>query len=233
MKIAILGDSHVAALRLGWEQIADEYPEVDVSFFAQRRDGLKDLEVQPGRLVPRSEALREAFRFTSGGLEEVQIDVYDAVLVHGLCAMPYFMNPDAVYSEQAVDQALQDTRVGRLSQDVVEKVHQAGGRRIYVGHDPLPLKRQSAAHWPRSFYKEGLRLLNRRFYTRFGARMIPQPRETMGPRCFSLEPFTQDARRLAIGDEMDNAVQPKGDVWRHMNADFGALWLRNFIRLTT
>jgi hypothetical protein len=229
MKIAILSDSHGAALRLGWEQIESRHQDVELVFFAQRRNGLADLSHSAGFLTAETESLRSAFRFTSKGLEAVRVGDYNALLVYGLCAAPFFQNSDAFYSKQVLVQTCQDLMKDRLSTYVVNQARLAGARTIYVGHDPLPLEGSLTVDRPRREYLDGLATLNRLAYTKLGAQMVPQPVETTTSGSCTLKRFTNDARRLAVGDESDNERQPAHDVYRHMNADFGALWLENFL----
>ena len=81
-RICAIGNSHLAALMLGWQGIAKEYPGVEISFFAARGDLLGDLAVHKGRLVPRSRQLRRALKKTH---ERPRINgIYDAYLLGGL-----------------------------------------------------------------------------------------------------------------------------------------------------
>lgn len=228
MKIAVLADSHGASLKLGWEMIAPLHKDIELRFFAQRRDGLADLRAQPGRLVPMVETLRSAFRFTSGGLEAVEISDFDAILVYGLCAAPFYHDVSEFYSQQLLDLVCRDLVADRLSLHIVTQAQLAGAPKIYVGHDPLPLEGSLMIDRPRQHYLDGLNTLNKTVYHSLGARIIPQPMETTTGGSCTLKRFTNDARRLSIGDELDNQLQPKEDPYRHMNAEFGALWLSSF-----
>lgn len=231
MKIAVLADSHGASLQLGWKKIGAQHPDVELTFFAQRGHGLSELRDAPGCLIPGSDSLRAAFRFTSNGLETVEIANYDAILVYGLCAAPFFRNVSNFHSSQVLQQTCLDLVTGRLSHDVVTRAHRAGASRIYVGHDPLPLKGSLSVDWPRQHYLDGVETLNCVIYTLLGARMIPQPIKTTTGGACTPKRFLSGARRLSVGDKLDNLVQPANDPYRHMNADFGALWLSNFLPL--
>jgi hypothetical protein len=81
-RICAIGDSHIAALMLGWKQIEGEYPDTRFTFFGAPRYQMKDLTVSHGALVPTTVVLRRYIRET-GSTETIQGD-YDFFLVYGL-----------------------------------------------------------------------------------------------------------------------------------------------------
>ena len=57
MNICALGDSHVGSLKRGWGEIKGEYPKHEITFFAQRSDGLDGLIAHDGKLIANNEKL--------------------------------------------------------------------------------------------------------------------------------------------------------------------------------
>jgi hypothetical protein len=51
-RICAIGDSHIAALMLGWKQIECEYPGTQFTFFGAPDTEMGNLSVSLGSLVP-------------------------------------------------------------------------------------------------------------------------------------------------------------------------------------
>jgi hypothetical protein len=89
-RLCVIGNSHVAAFKLGWDQLVDQdvpvTAEMTPTFFGAPRDGLKNLAARDGRLVPTADAVREHFHRMSGGRDEIDPADYDGFLLVGLGA---------------------------------------------------------------------------------------------------------------------------------------------------
>jgi hypothetical protein len=79
--ICLIGDSNLAALKLGWDAVGHEYGDVAATFFGARI-GRMQLRVSNGSLVAETDWLRTRFQITSGK-SEITND-YDCYLVCGL-----------------------------------------------------------------------------------------------------------------------------------------------------
>ena len=84
VRVCVLGNSHLAALRRGWDQIAERFPAHKLTFFGAPRNIMGDLVLDGRRLVPRTEKLLQKIRQSSGGLDAVELDHYDAFVLYGL-----------------------------------------------------------------------------------------------------------------------------------------------------
>lgn len=82
-RVCLIGDSHLAALKLGWNSLAPEFPHARLSFFAAPGKSLEGLAVRDGALVPTGNALLGSLKLTSGGETRIAGD-YDVYVVHGL-----------------------------------------------------------------------------------------------------------------------------------------------------
>jgi hypothetical protein len=83
-RICVIGNSHVNALKQGWEDIAATCPDHRLTFFASLGDRIGKLELVEGCLVPQDPALLKNIVFTSGGLDRIVLADYDVYLVYGL-----------------------------------------------------------------------------------------------------------------------------------------------------
>ena len=83
-RICVLGNSHLGAAKLGWDQIASAYPGVEAVFFGAPWDLMSDLVVDGDALVPGSERLRKKLVRTSGGLDRIVPSEFDRIVLYGL-----------------------------------------------------------------------------------------------------------------------------------------------------
>lgn len=81
LKLCVIGDSHIAALKAGEEIAAD--PRLTVTYFGSPRGKLE--LVQDGTsLFPVAEGIRRNIQYTSGGLDRILVKDYDAYVLAGL-----------------------------------------------------------------------------------------------------------------------------------------------------
>lgn len=89
-RLCVIGNSHVAAFKLGWDQLADQgdplAAAMTLTFFGAPRDGLKNMAAQDGRLVPTIDSVREHFVRMSNGHPDIDPTAYDGILLVGLGA---------------------------------------------------------------------------------------------------------------------------------------------------
>jgi len=89
MKIGVIGDSHIAAFKLAWDELASAYPEVTLVFFGSAGQDMKEkVAIENDRLAAVTEDAKNDFYQTSGGLTEVNFADFDVVLMIGMdCRM--------------------------------------------------------------------------------------------------------------------------------------------------
>jgi hypothetical protein len=84
-KICVLGNSHIAAIALGWKDIAaPKHPGVEMTFLGTPRDLVLGLQVSDGMLKPDSDQLAARLKKVSGGPSIVDPSQYDTFVVCGL-----------------------------------------------------------------------------------------------------------------------------------------------------
>jgi hypothetical protein len=88
MKLCVIGNSHIAALKLGWDQVlaeaGEEQSRFAPTFFGAPRDGIRHVKLENGCLVARRKDITDYFRLISGGQDQIRLADYDAFLLVGL-----------------------------------------------------------------------------------------------------------------------------------------------------
>jgi hypothetical protein len=156
MTICAIGDSHLAALKLGWEMIKSDHPGIRLVFFGAPGMNLKDLAVSEASLVPTTERLRKLMTHTSGGLGVIA-QSYDRFLVCGMKFAVFMVqrlyekyrteaepkDDRRPISNECLLRAAQGFLRGSLSIDVVEKLRKV--TRAPIGLVPVPFRADGSA----------------------------------------------------------------------------------------
>jgi hypothetical protein len=151
MSVCAIGDSHLAALKLGWESIKSDHPGIRLVFFGAPGMNLKDLAVSDGSLVPTTERLRRLLKRTSDGLDVIAPS-HDRFLVCGMKFAVFMVqrlyekyrseaeprDNRRPLSDECLLRAAQGFLRGSLSIEVVEKLRQVS--RSPIGVIPVPFR---------------------------------------------------------------------------------------------
>jgi hypothetical protein len=226
MKVCVIGNSHIAALKHGWEAIRTGYPDRTLTFFGARGGAMKGLVADGKQLVGSTAVLKRGMAFTSG-LSAIVPDDYDVILVHGIGTRPYFKPAGTFYSEQSLKAALDEHTRGKVSTHVFTQLRQVTQQRVYFGHQPFKAARRVRHRQPPTDYIEGLFIANEIYYGPRNAVLVPQPVETIANGRATDPEFSAGSRRLSVGASNDDEQHPDRDR-RHMNERFGASWMRAF-----
>lgn len=88
LRLCVIGNSHIAALKLGWDTVrAENGPERDVvapTFFGAPRDGIRHVRLEGESLVARRKDITDYFKLISGGQDRIRLGDFDAFLLVGL-----------------------------------------------------------------------------------------------------------------------------------------------------
>lgn len=229
MRICILGNSHAASLKTAWDDLAPSHPDKELVFFAARSRGLGDLSLQGQTLRPTNESLAQAIAYTSGGRSAIDLQAYDVLVTYGLALeMPAL---DRRYSGAVLRQACSDLFSNSLNGVLAKTIRAATNKPLYVGHNP-----QLAASPTDAGRREGLlgygsvwQLLAAGAGLK-GARVVPQPDDTLVDGWFTDKKYSVGSKRLDLGDQHSGKPHPPSDR-AHMNKAFGKLWLEQLFRL--
>lgn len=231
MRVCIIGNSHVGALKRAWDSfVSEERDVVNITFFAVGSDGMKGVDVKGNCLVAGNDKLKSAFVFTSGGKAEIDPTEYDVFLLYGMFAKAFFKDDSKHYSKSAIDCALKDLVKDQLSFNVLIKLRSITNKKIYIGHNPFKAASESSKNVVHEGYLSGLAELNQRVYKDYNSEILPQPLSTIVNRKFTNIIFSRNSKKLATGTSADNELHPEQDNF-HMNDEFGKLWLSAFIQL--
>ena len=66
MPLCFIGNSHLAAVKLGWEAFAKEQSAAEPAFFGSARNTLLNTIVDGGTLRPTDDVVRRSFRASAG-----------------------------------------------------------------------------------------------------------------------------------------------------------------------
>lgn len=241
MKLCILGNSHIAALKSGWERIKDDFPGTTLTFFGSRRKRLGDLTIERDRLIPKNEFVRKDLALTSGGQEYVAPSEYDAILIFGLYFNAFFKNKDEFYSQQSLNVAF-SRRDATTCMRVFAKLRKIDKRTIYIGHVPLAAAKQVRCTNRSDAYVDGLHLLNQIYLQPRNAILCSQPIETVVNGNATHPKYAVGGHHMAkvivhpsVQVEQNREKSKSGQPLHlddniHMNELFGELWLRHFFK---
>jgi hypothetical protein len=224
VKICVLGNSQAACLKAAWDVPKNRPPRHELTFFAAFGMSLGNLAVDGERLVPSTKALRRHLEYTAG-LGEVDGPAYDAFLI---CGAGFGLRPiDARLSRQLVGALSSDLLRTSLAYSLASKVRQITDAPIYIMHAPLLDERTAGrARFEVLSYGDYFPLLKQAVDIPM-ADLLKQPEQTITRGHYTKLEFSKDAVRLAVkgGGE---GIQHKDEDYNHMNADYGAVRLKDF-----
>ncbi len=217
--VCVIGDSHVAALKTGWNFIQRDFPELQLDFFAAMGKFMSQLAVRDGALVPLVDDLRERMKQASGGLETIS-GSYDYYLICGLgLGVPRAPDePDDVVLEKMRQAApeLLAVRTVKMLREIT---------RAPIGVIPTPRRspKEPEAKATHKSVTRSIALFRSACEDVFGelhAELFPQPAETLSESgAYTKAEFARSPERLSFVQD--------GEDHTHLDASFGAIVLRH------
>lgn len=222
--LCIVGNSHVASLKQGWDAIRRRYPDVEITFFGSPANSLSAVEARGATIVPANKNLEKAFEFTSGGKREIATGEYSAFLCYGMgLQLPVV---DLRLSSAVRQALLKDSIQSTLSMKVATLLRAVSGNPVHVGHNPqfaTPRKPKVTRTHPYAQVFDSLADVMRPD----GLTLVPQPAATLDTDGWSTRPeFGIGSKRLVIGEE--ERLHPESER-AHMNGVFGELYLTELL----
>lgn len=234
--VCLLGNSHLAVLKLGWPQTEADFPGMTLDYYASAGDSL-DLVVSGNHIEPANEGVRTRLAYTSGKSGNIEPD-YDAYVVCGLLlsfvrAMRAYREKSAevrangmahmAAKEAAIDAACDSLRP-LLFAEVLAKLRQITAAPIFLIGTPLPaLERhpnmENFGEKMRASLRAAYETASERVAKEFDVQFLRQPEETVGP----IELTTKNEFYL-LGTEY---ARTEKAVHTHMNAAYGAIVLKD------
>jgi hypothetical protein len=209
-RVAVLGNSHAAALGLGWKAAGGDIAGIaSLSVFARPngQGGLDGLRLKGGVIEGDSLELRQSFVQTAG-IDHIELQRYDAFLIHSFGPEPRLIYGSAATLEgHHYSAALMRVYQADIRQDVKVRYDQSpiaalaellrSGTQspVFATHKPLfaenipKLGRPfQAGAFSYANYQEGVR----ESLAGMGCRFLPQPPETIVGGCFTAARFARD-----------------------------------------
>ena len=253
--IRIIGNSHVAAFKGGWDNICDDYPDFEVSFFASSARHSRHFKLGSDLsfgLIDRAAPLDAIEKVEMlNGAAFTDLTEPDIVIVAGIPNPTRFV--PSVVSRFSVDGLVEHEASQQLSRAAfnafcVDMIMRAmptqqwlnwpdNAPRLILNPTPNPSADCandndaaynswiSAGAYPDAVFKAQKRLneIYQKVLDRYDISLLRQPRETLLRSGMTNPEYSVGSRRI-INDEK----HPAND-YGHMNADYGALILTNFL----
>ena len=239
--VCLIGNSHLAVLKLGWPDIQSSFADMELDFYAAAGGSL-ELAVSNGCLVPADDTTRKRLAITSGKSGDIEPN-YSAYVICGLMlsamtAVRAFTRRLAelrtVHQVQAatdadfdgpVYDALRDT----LAIGVLRKLREITAAPVFLIATPLPAYERHVEMWDRLTKQKQDERLARvynaacdRVAREFDAMFLPQPPETIGENGLT----TPSEYHLLPLDYVRTEKAPH----THMNQTYGGIILRNALQ---
>ncbi|MDB5663934.1 MAG: hypothetical protein JWS11_477 [Cypionkella sp.] len=88
MRLCVIGNSHIAALKLGWDASVTADPaawaDVKPTFFGAPSDGMRHVKLEDGFIIPKRKDIAEHFQRMSAGQDKIKLADYDGFFLVGL-----------------------------------------------------------------------------------------------------------------------------------------------------
>jgi hypothetical protein len=249
MKVCIIGNSHIAALKAGLPDVS--LGDVEITFFGAPGECLNDMMLEDGIMFAPTEELRRIVRITAGDQGDLRIRDFDAFVVIGLefGVLPvlrtyrthradshvFRIGAQQIVSDRCFDQTVYDLLNESPAVKLVRRLRSVTDRPILLCEQAAPSESiADFAGWWRqladSADADALRELVERTIARLplsaGVSVAPQPEETLVRPILTAQEFSVGSVRLtpSVQDQ-----HPDTD-YAHMNATYGALVMRDALR---
>ena len=241
MRICLIGDSHLAALKHGWPTVESHTPVAPI-YFAGHGRTMRELAVSGDALVASSPVLENALIGTSGGLTRID-GHYDRYVVHGLeLGMGLALEASATsfspgehrnrmawLAHPSFADVLRTALRDSLSVQIMRLLRQISSAPIIFSPTAMPEKKYKEFRNRMSQTEYADVLPNvfsaamRDLESELNARFLPQPAETLcDDRIGTKEIYSADPARFTAGGRTDDNA--------HMNAPYGAAVVRDLLR---
>jgi hypothetical protein len=250
MRIAVFGNSHLAALKKAWDEEGESaHGGMTLTFFGSHRDELKLIRAAgDGLLTVDDEAVRKTLSMTSQlDTSEIRLAPFDCIFLYALvrrnwavrigAALLQYRKSVGMVSSGLLQAMMMDQFRDSVLFHMLGVLRVAAKAPIIVAPQPY-LSREAFGSEPWSKDAPGLdsqewqfvvdlcksyeQLLRQEVSGR-GALYLPQPEQTIVDRCFTRPDYSHGSVRLSAG--LDIAHGSKD--FDHMNSAYGALVLRD------
>lgn len=235
-RIALIGNSHAAAWKSAWDEVAQDWPDTAITFFAARTQppvDITQLKPRDGKLVAAHPRLAEALANTSGGLSAIDPSAYDAVLLVGFLPRVIAVPPISPHSEAVRTATYESAARGTPLARMMHRIRQvAPNAPTFAAAYPMEACGPEDARPASALYEAAATEMAARVHAPLGATLLPQPTRTILANRWTDPAYSRGSVRLADRPGGGQTKHPDDDR-QHMNADYGKLALAEAIPVIT
>ncbi|SLN13978.1 hypothetical protein PSA7680_00284 [Pseudoruegeria aquimaris] len=245
MALCFIGNSHLAAVKLGWEAFATAKDAVEPAFFGSARNTLLHTRIEAGRLVPTDDVVERNFR-SSAGQDAVPLSDFDGfVLIGSTLGLRSLVALSALHarfgegadtrflaSRAAIDAACHDLLFHSACGHVARLLVSTTDKPVWMVDRPQPSEELLASDHPQAAAyrdmasgeaRDRLEAMLQRWRASAeaeGMRTLAQPAETLVDGWLTRQEFATGAKGI------DGRKAYDAEDHFHMNARYGAELLR-------
>jgi hypothetical protein len=243
IQTCVIGNSHIAALKVGWESIKTDFPEETLTFFGApglKMNGLRPFE---GSLVTDWPEVKASLKRTSQGKSQIDSALYDRFIV---CGMRYSIDkalqlydnyrtePESKDDREPISlhcfmRAIEDNLRASVAIRTVEKLRAITHSPIALIPAPLRSEDSKSETLKRIYDKRSPQYIcdlfariSDEFSKKFAFRLFPQPEMTKATPFETKSAYSRELVRLVAPVAADD----DDEDFDHMNAEYGAIVLR-------
>lgn len=250
-RVCIIGNSHVAAWRVGMDLAPEWESACHTEFFAGQSDLMRHVELRDGVLVPTSELTRRRMKIVSGEKTEIPLSEYTHFIVIGLglntvdpvetlrdFRLPPFQQPEAeagpLISRPAFAALVESLARHSTAAYIAGLVRKASDAPVVMVPQPYPSETVlNVPHWKRLGDSGALahvvalfRASAAKVAKDLRCELLLQPASTVVKGHFTDKRYSTGSTRLGADDVEHPETEPF-----HMNGAFGAEMLRSCLRV--
>lgn len=252
MNLCVIGNSHLAAIKLGWENIAADHPDFNITMFGAPGHLLAYTEERDGIIAPTQPATQKHF-WRTGRAPQIELNQYDRFLLVAVGFNPFFLfrnyytHPfyglnwrwQQLVSRDCFIAAAEGAIMASPGPQMIDQIRRATDKPVEL----MPQAFRSDAILEGS---DGHSLLFRTavehndtaalsaLWTEYttgadiGASIIPQPAETMTHDIFTQRKFSDKSVQLRGDLSIARSTHSKSDC-AHMNALYGQTVMSKYL----
>jgi len=253
MRLCMIGNSHLAALKMGWE-LEPSRQDVVATWFGSPRNSLADLSLHNGILRPSRAKVASYLEMTSGQSNGIVLSDYDAFVIVG-CGLTFTAyasvygkhrtldqdrkpRPRHLISKHALHDFLRDLIERSLAVNLALKIRESTDTPIILIPSPLPARKIENDERVGKTWRALARSRDRLQILEDFDAAIEEKARSMGATVFKRVPDTcdglifsknvmMDGRRIERPSEI---AQHSDDDFAHMGPAYGRLVMQNLVQ---
>ncbi len=239
LRLLLIGNSHLAAFKLGWDEVAGQYRDVKCDFFGGPADWIEGAVFEDGAIKVTTASWAEKVAIITGGPTSVELGDYDAIAFIGLNfgLAPYMgqlsrltlydLGPakkSQIVSKSCLRQLLTDILADTFAFRWSSMIADATGKPVFLVPQPLSsearLEHDSALRRHPDFKAQAAALFAafqwaaRTLTEAKGLTLVQQPASTVASPCFTRADLSRGSVSLLNNQHAELE-------FNHMNAAYG------------